>query len=447
MKNLARYVLGLTLLAACAPPCAAVQGPPAPAPSSGAPPSRQAAVAVDNFVSPQGGFAISLHREMYSYRAVGYSLPEGRVEGDAHGWENGDGVYEVTYLNLPAALADRRVLDRTRDNRLAVNPKSKLVAEQELSLAGAAAGRELRFETPEGLTVVRTYLAGARVYELTVTAAKGREEAAVRALDSFRLLPQAEVEAARRRQAAEAEPDPLPQSPAAPRPKSDAQEEGLRGRVKTVYSETQDLSGKWEVAGPKPSSMAHYDERGDLTRKVGYDSKGNLFQVQVYGYIDGERVSNYKLVRHEYDPPAVAVSGRWGAAAEKPRPDPRYGSMYKYKYDAGGRLVEQALYRNDGELSSRRLYKYEGDKREELFYTADGKLNQRYVYTFDAEGRATEWAVYEPRDGSVRSRSSYAYEFDARGNWVKRTTSEWVTKDGRSFFEPSYVTHRTITYY
>jgi hypothetical protein len=49
---------------------------------------------------------------------------------------------------------------------------------------------------------------------------------------------------------------------------------------------------------------------------------------------------------------------------------------------------------------------------------------------------------------SVRTRYSYAYDsFDAQGNWVKRTTSEWVTKDGKSSFAPSHVTCRTITYY
>ena len=41
----------------------------------------------------------------------------------------------------------------------------------------------------------------------------------------------------------------------------------------------------------------------------------------------------------------------------------------------------------------------------------------------------------------------YEYKYDAKGNWIKRTTKEWDTKDGRSFYEPSYVTYRRISYY
>lgn len=437
MNSLARYVLGLALLAGCAPPRAAAQGPPAP--------SGRRPAAEKGFVSLQGGFSVSLPAQVSSYRAVGFDVPEGRVEGDAYGWRTDDGPYELTHLSLPAGLANKGVLERARANRLALDPKAKLLSERELALAGASAGRELRLETPEGrVVVVRMYLAGSRLYELNVAPEQGREESALRALDSLRLLSQAEVEAARRSEAAAAEPDPLPQTPAAPRPKSDAQEEGLRGRVRTVFSETQDLSGTWSVSGRKPSSMEYYDERGDLTKKESYDSKGNLFQVTVYGYIDGERVSSFKLVRHEYDPPApLAV----GAAGPERKPDPRYSTMYKYKYDAEGRLVEESLYMGNGRPSTRSVYKYEADRRESLVYASDGSLNQRYLSTFDGKGNETEWVVYETRDGSVRNRYSYAYEFDARGNWVKRTTSKWVTKDGKSFFEPSHLTFRTITYY
>lgn len=38
------------------------------------------------------------------------------------------------------------------------------------------------------------------------------------------------------------------------------------------------------------------------------------------------------------------------------------------------------------------------------------------------------------------------YEFDAQGNWIKRTTSKWMTKDGKSFYAPAWVDYRTITY-
>jgi hypothetical protein len=58
-----------------------------------------------------------------------------------------------------------------------------------------------------------------------------------------------------------------------------------------------------------------------------------------------------------------------------------------------------------------------------------------------------EWTIFEVRDGTVESKHSYAYEFDAKGNWITRTSSKWVTKHGRSYYEPENVYYRKITYY
>jgi hypothetical protein len=45
------------------------------------------------------------------------------------------------------------------------------------------------------------------------------------------------------------------------------------------------------------------------------------------------------------------------------------------------------------------------------------------------------------------SKYSYTYEFDAQGNWIRRVSSKWVTKDGKSLFEPSSVNYRKISYF
>jgi hypothetical protein len=68
------------------------------------------------------------------------------------------------------------------------------------------------------------------------------------------------------------------------------------------------------------------------------------------------------------------------------------------------------------------------------------------VIVSDAKGYVTEVASYRA-DGSVKKRLLYGYEFDAKGNWIKKTKSEWITKNGKSFFEPRQIISRTITYY
>ncbi|MFL6333797.1 MAG: hypothetical protein ACJ754_10845 [Pyrinomonadaceae bacterium] len=447
MRSLIRAGFLFALIFGCAALCSA-QG--FSVTSDAPPPSAQkGSDESQTFISLQGRFTISLPREVSAYSGIGTNVPEGRIEGDSFSWETAEGAFEVSYMDLPAALATKAVFDRGRDNRLLLNRKAKLTGEEEISLAGNV-GRATRFETPEGIQIVRAYLVGNRLYEASVAlpnSLKPKEEAAVRLLDSFKLLSQAEVAAARKREADEVAASPLPQDKPVPKLKSDAEDEGLKGMVKTVFEEDQDLSGTWSVSGRKPSSRDYYDEKGQFTKRESYDYKGNLYEVSVYGYVDGERVRSEKTVRHEYDPPPVTVAAGPPTAGARPKSDPRYSYRFRYKYDEKGRLIEEDWYGSDGRLWLRYVYKFEGDKKEELVYSEDGSLNQRYVFTLDSQGNEVEKIDYDVKDGSVDERYSYAYEFDAKGNWTKKTASKWVTKGGKSFFEPSYVTYRTITYY
>ena len=263
-------------------------------------------------------------------------------------------------------------------------------------------------------------------------------------LDSFQLLNEDEVATVRKEQAAKAQPSPLPQEPVVPRMGSDAQDEGLRGRVKTVFTESKDLSGTWTVQTRKPNSMDYYNERGNLTKKESYDYQGNLSDVTAYGYLDEVRVSHRESIRHEYNPPPMLIGPPAGGAT--PKYDPRYSYKFTFKYDDKKRLTEKTWIGNDGKLWLRYVYNYSGNQREELVYSADGSLNQRYLSVLDDKGNEVEETIFEARDGSTRSKNSYAYEFDSHGNWTKRTTSKWVTKDGGSSYEPQYVYYRTITY-
>jgi hypothetical protein len=105
------------------------------------------------------------------------------------------------------------------------------------------------------------------------------------------------------------------------------------------------------------------------------------------------------------------------------------------------------LYDSSGKLWLRYVYKYQGNKKEELVYSEDGSLNRKNVSTLDDKGNEVEESFYDVKDGSVSERYSYSYEFDAKGNWIKRTASKWAAKDGKEQFAPYSITYRTITYY
>lgn len=131
----------------------------------------------------------------------------------------------------------------------------------------------------------------------------------------------------------------------------------------------------------------------------------------------------------------------------KPKYDARYSYKFTFKYDDKKRLTEKTWLHNNGKLWLRYVYNYSGNQKESLVYSADGSLNQRYLVILDDKGNKIEETIFETRDGSVSGKLSYAYEFDSHGNWTKRTTSKWVTKDGRSSSEPQAVYYRTISYY
>jgi hypothetical protein len=194
--------------------------------------------------------------------------------------------------------------------------------------------------------------------------------------------------------------------------------------------------------------MEYYNERENLTKRESYDYKGNLSDITVYGYLDGARVSSRKSIEHEYNPPPMMIASPSSEA--RPKSDPRYSNKFTFQYDDQKRLIEKSWLMNNGQLSIRYVYKYSGNpanQRDELVYSADGSLNQRYLSILDDKGNEVEQTSFETRDGSVRAKYSYVYEFDAQGNWIKRTTSKWTTEDGKSSYAPAYVDYRTISYY
>ena len=165
----------------------------------------------------------------------------------------------------------------------------------------------------------------------------------------------------------------------------------------------------------------------------------------MYGYIDGERVSNSRFIRHEYDPPPP-MRPPPPAGQPQPKRDTRYSTKYKYQY-AGGKLSEVQRYTNDGNLSTRNVFDFNDNHKEERWYLSDGMMYHRQVSLLDEKGNEIEVSEFNVRDGSVERRYTYKYEFDSKGNWTKRTTYNGTTTGGKSASQPTWVTYRTIEYY
>ncbi|MDX6692602.1 MAG: hypothetical protein QOF02_205 [Blastocatellia bacterium] len=421
-----------------------------PAQNSGAsarPPS--AAPEAATFISLDGRFTIALPSVVSAQKPLKAQTAVGQIEGQTFVWSTARGRFSVTYIDYPKQLADKAkplLLDELREELVNIAGKSEgsFKGEREMSISGHA-GRELRAEFPDETLLAWAFFEQGRLYKLSATmpnAEPQREAEVRRILDSFKLLSTEQLDAIRYRKIAEAEPPPLPQSPVAKKLTSDAADDGLKGKVKIVLMESESVYD----LGPghfKPWSAAYYNERGNLTKRVSSNYRGDLSRLIVYGYLDGQRASLSKSIRHEYDPPSPLPA----PGSPAPRRDPRYTYKYKHKYDERGRLAETLFYGNDGKLQRRDAYTYTNDRKEWLIYNQDGSLHQKYSYTLDRDGNIVEELFFEGDMSKAKYTSRYTYEFDRHGNWTKRASLLLSMKGGQMDYALASTEYRTITYY
>lgn len=409
-------------------------------------------VGASAFVSLEGRFSILLP-DRNGFSSLTIPTPRGNARGDMYQWQTKEGTFDVSYADAPQPLDDpenaKQFFNGSTElfKKLAAANSGNVAPIKQITL-DKYPGIEQRADLFTGEIIQRTYIVSRRIYEMVLVlknAQREYENVAVGVLDSFKILNDADVQKRLTDEAAKAEPSPLPQTLVTSRPGTDASDDGLHGRVKSVLTEMQDLSGTWANQARMRNLFATYNEQGNKVREERYDYKGNLSQITVYGYIDGNRVSAFKLIEHEYDPPAVGIGPGPGAAVKKS--DNRYNFKFEFKYDDKKRLTEKTSFHSNGDIWLRYVYKYTDNKREELVYAANGSLNWRHLVTLDDKGDELERTVFETRNDTVRLKEAYVYEFDSHGNWTKRTTSKIVTKDGREEREPASVYFRTITYY
>ena len=108
----------------------------------------------------------------------------------------------------------------------------------------------------------------------------------------------------------------------------------------------------------------------------------------------------------------------------------------------GGKMVEDARV-----VLETATYDIKGAKVDNAYFlAAGGSLTGKEVYRYDDRGNITEMSLFK-EDGTLVSKETYSYEFDAVGNWTKMTTSVAIIEGGKVTFEPTEVTYRIIAYY
>jgi hypothetical protein len=237
-----------------------------------------------------------------------------------------------------------------------------------------------------------------------------------------------------------ATPTALPQTPAVTRVSSDAKDEGLKGLVRSVL-----LLNEYENGMSQTSSEDLYDRDGMSIRHVSYDYQGNPWQIVIYGYIDGKRVTSLGYISYDYDPPLVAAP-RGGSVPKLPA-DTRYAYRYEYTYDGKGMVTEKLTYANTGKLSGKTTYAYDGDKRERASSNSDGKNVSKAFEVYNAKGNMTH-VTYPGTNSYGDSVYTFKYEkFDSHGNWTRRIQSGKAGQYGGGQKDFRNIEIRKITYY
>lgn len=375
------------------------------------------------FVSLDGRFSVALPQQTQGFAALSPKQLGTQATGMQFTWKFQEGDAIVMFVDFPETdlKGTKEELQKISDNLnsavLKNFPQGKAIDDKFFKL-GEFPASQTSFELGNNkYGIQRLYLVKNRLYRaLAIYQDVENGKFLNQAFDTFSLISKAEVDAELQKKFEAMKPPALPQEPVAAKEKTDAEDENLKGKVKKIVQDSEDLSGTWSVQGRKPSSVTYFNEKGNYVERDLYDSQGNPFQITMYGYIDGKRVSNSKMTNYEYSPPIMALPK---GKVEEPvkKPDPRYEFSFEYKYK-DGKLIEDKWIFSSGKPWLRYVYNYADNQVEQIVYDEKDKLNQKYLVTLDKDGNEIEKTSYGVTKIYPDQRYRYTYEFDDKGNWI-----------------------------
>ena len=256
---------------------------------------------------------------------------------------------------------------------------------------------------------------------------------------------------------------------------SDREKANLIGSVRSVTSSSADFSGE-KIEGKgyslKPPETVLYDDAGnevedqmvsDFGEQMGktvnkfdsdherleslwVDPKGNVVRRDVFSYANGnlseiKTFDDKNLLRerttYTYDDKARLVQQVYYDPAK-----PVAKTVYAYNSD-GVEPVETAFFLTDGRkatapvgpcLGAHRIavaYDQKGRTLSQDMYEVTGELKKAYSWTYNDKSNIATYIIKSP--GST-VKFVYSYEYDARGNWVKRIATGTSKEDGLTVF-------------
>ena len=415
----------------------------------------------NNFISLENFFGIALSERINYPETISVDQPDFKIRGSAYTWDFSEGVIVIStanfYLNNSVSLTIEQGLAENvagLRKRILAGLKAELLSQTPIK-TGEYSGVKLDFSLPSGKKIkTRLYAIDGIRYDQLLAVINSdsnnneTEKIIEQTFDTFKILSQTDVNAEIKRKAEAATPVALPQEAIGKISKPDTKNDNLKGKVKNIFDETEGLSGKAHPKGRFATEEDFFNKEGNRVKNIHYDYRGNPDKITVYGYLDGAKVSKSAYLRYEYNPPAPLPIPVPFETVQKKR-DLRYEYKYVNKYDEKKRLKESLLCSNDGELIGRDVFNYDDNKGEKITYNKQNVITYKTNYTLDDKGNLVEGVSTRIRtQGEEKYEIRYRYdEFDAHGNWIKRTILKPVTKDEKTTFEPTSIEYRKISYY
>jgi len=404
------------------------------------------------FKSLAGRFAITLPVNFDDYKSpVPLKIGKDDYTVSIYKWKTQVGLFTISYGSTPKYLEQP---DQTKDffrdfHKLLLTragDKVQIVEDRSATLADHP-GFELITESSSVITAFRILVVHNRFYMLALALQPNQRDliaAGEQVLSSFRFVTPEETAAMQDRLVESFDALPLPQEPVVSKAKTDAEDENLKGNVKTVFATREIYYGAGLADIRTPVVAKYFNDRGNLTKEVEYTGDVPI-NVTSYGYLNGARVSRkvFKAGR--------ATSRLYGVEANPLNQTIQLTREIKSQYTDGGLLAETDGYDNDGVLAEKTAFKYTGNRRETDRWRYYTLLNTRMhdhsktIETLDDKGAAIEAteityqevpanyysttardAVSNPTTSARIERKAtedkYAYtnEYDSHGNWIKR---------------------------
>lgn len=219
---------------------------------------------------------------------------------------------------------------------------------------------------------------------------------------------------------------------------NDWKRDNLKGEVESFIEleyNTIEQFGKIEKGGRIKGHSIFYNKQGNQVEYNTYTSDGTLSNTWTNKYdeegrlIESNSFGDFNLKQtFKYDEKGNLIEssdGYFYKYNEKGNMiEEYYDGFFQRKrtfiYDEKGRKIE--MNSKDG-LFSKMTYKYDKQENliEESWYEMDGSLSEKRTYKYDEKRNITEMIIYIP-DGNlyIERLSSYTYEYDDKGNWIKK---------------------------